>query len=331
MNDFERAKRVAVFYRSIGLCPLPSRMDVKAPMLKTYADHYGDVPVPESVYERWATTNIQVLCGTKTPTPTKLIIVDLDGPEAREVWLKISAHHNYKRGRDWNVRTGGGGVHLYFQAPPGLDSCPSGMLWGLWDTWGKDGKGKWEKHKEIRILADNSIAIAPPSLHVDPPHQRYEFINFKPSILNLPPVAPDWLLAMPRLASPRCTPEPEKKPYSPWKPIGSFNGYTRDEVLEAIGDRKMDVAADWGVKFAVRGPNAKGWVSCYVPGREIPGESSPSGSFHCRDGTLQDRKDGTTISFFDIGVLTGHFSEWRDAREFLGQRFLGVKPSKSAF
>ena len=95
-------------------------------------------------------------------------------------------------------------------------------------------------------------------------------------------------------------------------------------MLAAVGDRKLTEASkEWGLVTKSDGPNPNGWVPCFVPGREDPRSSTPSGSFHWRDGTLQDRKDMSTISFFDLGVVLGRFSTWQECRDDLGDRFVG--------
>jgi hypothetical protein len=292
--------------------------------MPTYADHYGPTPVPESVYEGWATPNVQLVTGAKTPTPTKIVVVDLDGPEAVDAWHRIAYDHGYGANTGWIATTGSGGRHYYFRLPDGTAECQSGLLWALWDTYGTKGKGDWAKHKEIRLIADNALIVAPPSVHVDT-GRRYEFNpKFNPNRVRLPEVAPAWLLAKPRLSRPRFGPEPPKPaPAAPRRPF-SGAGYTREEVLDAVGGQKFDVATrEWGLVAAATAPNPHGWVSCYVPGREDPRHSRPSGSFHWADGTFQDRKDLTTVSFFDLGVLLGHFHDWRECRDALGDRFVG--------
>ena len=199
--DYERARKCVDHYRKLGLCPLPSRMDIKGPMLTTYAEHYGESPVPESVYAGWRTSNVQVLTGVKTPTPAKILVVDCDGPEALPIWEAMCSRHSFTPDACWVSRTGSGGYHYYFSLPATMESCPGGLIWGIWDTWGDDGRGKWQKHKEVRILADNALVVAPPSIHVDT-GERYCFDSrANPNRVRLPVEAPAWLLAMPR--SPR--------------------------------------------------------------------------------------------------------------------------------
>jgi hypothetical protein len=325
VDQFERARKCAAHYRSIGLCPLPSKMHKKAPMLKTFTEHYEGTPVPEAVYSDWKTTNIQIITGTKSPSFLKLVVVDCDGPEAVEVWGRICEKHGYKPEGVWICKTGGNGMHTYFSAPLFSQPISSGMIWGVWDTWGREGKGDWLTHKEVRVLADNALVVAPPSIHVDSGLPYCFDGQANPNKIRIPAVAPQWLIDLPRLVSPRFQPDPPKPDYVP-KPIVS-NGefYTRDEVIQAVGGNKLAEAKTWGLKTKCDFPNQAGWVSCWVPGREDPSRSSPSGSFNFRDGTLQDRKDLSTISFLDLGVVLGRYAKWEDCRDDLGSRYIGKR------
>jgi hypothetical protein len=98
----------------------------------------------------------------------------------------------------------------------------------------------------------------------------------------------------------------------------------RGEVLSAITD-KVALMKDWGLKFDRDTPNAAGWASCYVPWREDPKSSKPSGTMHCSDGTFQDRKDCKAIGFFDLACILqpGMFANWIECRDYCGDRFIG--------
>jgi len=221
-------------------------------------------------------------------------------------------------------------LHTYFSLPPFPPPCPSGLIWSIWDTWREDGKGSWLKHKEVRILADGALVTAPPSIHVDTglPYAFEGHAN--PNVVRIPALAPQWLLDMPRLVAPRFTPDPPKPAYVPKPVVASGEFYTRDEVIQAVGDRKLQEAKSWGLKTRVDQPNPSGWVSCWVPGREDPSRSTPSGSFHYLDGTLQDRKDGSTISFLDLGVALGRYATWQDCRDDLGNRYIGRRSKETS-
>src|SRR3954454_19999419 len=108
-DDVTRTRKCIDHYRHLGLCPLPSRTDVKGPALESYADHYGETPVPESVYHYWRTPNVQLVCGSLSPTPTKIIVVDVDSAAALDKWNQIADINGYTPGDTWLARTGGGG------------------------------------------------------------------------------------------------------------------------------------------------------------------------------------------------------------------------------
>jgi hypothetical protein len=331
--EYDHARKCAEHYRRIGLCPLPSRMDVKGPLMPSYAEHYGTdekpaEPVPESVYEGWATTNLQIITGTKSPTPTKLVVVDCDGEEAVELWHRILERNEDTVEGCWVSITGSGGVHTYYSLPDGVESCPGGLLWGLWDTYGRDGRGGWVKHKELRLLADNALVVAPPSIHVET-GRPYQFTGtLNPRRVRIPRPAPGWLLSMPRLCTPRFHEPPAPRGTMHLGRPASGATYRREEVLDAMGDQKLSVAKEWGLVTKSDRPNPRGWVNCYVPWREDPATSnSPSGSFHYLDGTLQDRRDLETVPFFDLGVRIGRFQTWTECRDWCGDRFIGRRPA----
>lgn len=324
-DDIRRTIRCVKHYRKIGLCPLPSRQDVKGPMLASYASHYGDTPVAESIYDDWWTTNIQIITGTKSPTPNKIVVVDCDSERAVEVWNSMCRTNRYKPEDIWIARTGSGGYHFYFSIPPSEVSCAAGLIWGIWDTWGEDGRGRWLPHQEVRLLADRSLVIAPPSIHVST-GERYAFDpTANPNNVRLPAIAPRWLLDMPRLIAPRFKPDMPKIVAAP-KTYKRSNGFHRRElVLDAMGDHKLVEAKSWGLVVKSDTPNPAGWVTCWVPWREDPSHSTPSGSFNLLDGTFQDRKDNTSISLFDLAVTLGKFATWQECREFLGDQYIGKR------
>ena len=186
------------------------------------------------------------------------------------------------------------------QLPKGADEVTPGMLWSRWDTFGLDGKGAWGKHEEIRLLADNSLVIAPPSTHVET-GKPYRFLGLNsPDHIFYPEVIPQWILDMPRLQAPRFASDAPKAVYTPKQIDRTGTYYDREEVLRAIGRNKLAVAKEMGLVTKSDMPNPSGWVNCYVPGREDPRHSNPSGSFNFADGTFQDRKDLSACSFFDL-------------------------------
>jgi len=295
-------------------------------MLRTYTQFYAGEPVREEVYASWRTTNVQLICGGKSPTPSKILVVDCDGPEALAQWDTIVSEHDWKPRSCWQSVTGSGGLHLYFLAPPDATPCPSGLICGMWNPWGgKNREGAWIPHKEIRILGDRSLVVAPPSIHVDT-GKRYVFHpDLNPRKIRKPEVIPQWILDLPRLGALRIASEarPAPRPAST-QPYRSYRGYDRTEVVQAIGRGLLDQAKSWGLATDADYPNQSGWVKCYVPGREDPATSnSASESFSTESGLVQDMTNHEIIKFFDIPVRTGVFLRWQDALRFCGEKFLG--------
>jgi DNA polymerase-1 len=164
---------------------------------------------PGRIGRAWAAApyNIGVACG-----PSGLIVVDLDVPKPGEVPPPEWAEPGITDGADvlaalcerhgqpfpWEtffVRTGRGGLHLYFTAPPGVR---------LGNTAGEHGRGLgWL----IDTRARGGYVVAPGSV-VDLPSGgtgRYEVVYDRP-----PAPLPDWLAAL--LTAPAANPRLECRP-----------------------------------------------------------------------------------------------------------------------
>jgi hypothetical protein len=317
----ERAQRCARFWRRLGYNPLPSRATIKGPALATYAD-YWDTPVPDAVLDAWGTANLQLMTGVRW----KLCVVDCDGDEAHHTWRRIRNRHGAEGPTPtWVARTGGGGWHYYFALPAWLDECPTRRLWGLWDTWGGPRhEGDWVKHKEVRLLGDRALVIAPPSVHVET-GRAYEFMKgHGPGDYRRPALAPAWLLQMAGVVAPPKADEPPplaiptRPARPPVRPAGA--SYGRDDVLAAIAD-KAALARSWGLRIASRQPNPKGWYSCHAIDRE---DARPSASFHSVTGVYMELREHVSLAFFDLAAALGAYPTWRDAVDDLGARFACV-------
>ena len=124
-------------------------------------------------WDQWPTANI----GLATGKINGLVVVDVDtGGEKQgaKTLGGLCAEH----GEDWlstgQVRTGGGGTHLFFKYPEGIEKIPSGN--------GRFGK-------DIDCKADGGYVVAPPSLHAS--GNSYTRLNDRE-----PQALPDWLLNM---------------------------------------------------------------------------------------------------------------------------------------
>ena len=322
--DRVRARECARYFRKLGLVVLPSRGRSKIPIFETYTQFYDGECVPDEVYseDNWRATNFQVITGTHHAGSLCLTVIDLDGEESQEVWGKMCAAHAYELQGAWVVESGSGtGLHIYFRLPDEATECKSGMLWGRWDTWGDDGKGKWEKHKEVRIFGDRALIVAPPSLHKQTGNAYRFREGCSPREFPLPCEAPAWLLAMPRLASPRTVEPPKPRIVAPIRDTSrTGQWYRRDIVMPEIVD-KVSLARDWGLKVTSTRPNTLGWYYCHT----IEEEKGASATIHHIDGTYKNWKTGEVMSLFDLGsrLQPSAFPRWQDCRDWCGDRFIG--------
>jgi hypothetical protein len=131
---------------------------------------WGNAKMVGGWWRSWPLANVGLLTG-EAPG---LVVLDFDFPAGGEATL------NEWRGRHGDgwldtaaVRTGGGGIHLYYQYPEGLD---------IRNSVRKIGGG-------VDVRANGGYVAAPPSLHAS--GRRYEWLN------DLEPAAmPDWLLKL---------------------------------------------------------------------------------------------------------------------------------------
>lgn len=316
-EQITRAAQAARFFRDRGYNALPSRADRKGPAMAGFAD-YWERPLPDEDYDRWSAVNLQVMTGTHW----RLCVVDCDGDEAHTTWRRMKKDLSDTLTGPWPTwvsRTGGGGWHYWFGLPEWVDACPSGRLWGVWDTYGGPRhQGDWRPHEEIRLLADRALVVAPPSLHVET-GREYRWVQGRgPDDHPCPAIAPDWLLGLPRVSgpSPAWTPPAPPPARSPVRPAGAFK--TREEVLLAIPD-KIAVAQRWGLRFASLRANAAGWCSVHAIDRE---DRSPSASFSPASGVYTELRDGARLSLFDLGVALGRYSSWEECKQDLAAEFL---------
>jgi len=341
--DIARVIRCADFYRRRGYQPLPSRSDGRAPALLSYAELW-DSPLSKEAFDAQATLNIQLMCGVRW----NLIVVDLDGEAARKAFIHLWSTNGETK-FTWEVQTPSGGRHLWFRPRIDRASCASGRIWGLWDTaGGKEGTGGWMPHTGIEILGDKHLVTVPPSRRGRP----YRWVDgLSPRQLPEPAILPAWIDDMPRLPQKlplvpppgRCLVGPEgvhgELPGPP--PGGGTKGssatwdgvrYGREDVIAAIHRSKamIGVAKGFGITFFREETNNAGWCPCYarsnsgVPGRS-DGDCHPSASFHPATGVYLEHYDRQPISLFDLGVLAGFRSDWRDVCNALGAEY-GATP-----
>ena len=311
-HEFRHALSAAKFFRSIGLVPLPSRMDRKSPTLASYREYQSD-EVPDCIYsqDQWRTTNIQLMTGALTSGATKIIVIDLDGQESVDAWKRMCSTKEYKPDGLWIARTGSGGMHLYYRLQIELGSCDSRLLWGLYDPHGgQAGTGGWAKHKEVRLLGDGSLVVAPPSRHVRTGNEYRWVGKWSPAVYALPAYAPQWLLDMPGLELP-IQPEPSRpKVYARDAPRRGES--RRDAVLQSLSaEDKLRLAVSWGLRVGRGCSSRNTWVSCQAIDRE---DATPSAGFCPATGVYHDFGGSRLkLSLFDLAVSLGAHRDWMDA------------------
>lgn len=317
-HEFSRALSAAQFFRRIGLVPLPSRMDSKQPTFTTYK-RYQSEPVPKAIYspDEWRTTNLQLMTGARTSGAIKIIVIDLDGNMAPEVWKRICNTHNYKPQGVWISQTGSGGRHIYFRLPHGMDSCSTRLIWGLYDPLGgPKQEGGWMKHMAIQLLGDGVLAVAPPSRHVKTGIEYQWIGKWSPAVFPLPSEAPDWLIGMTGLSLP-VNPKKSGSRFDSshqtrkrFRPNGNM-GPDRDAVIAALPEgEKLRLVEAWGLRLGRNAGTGRGWVDCHAIGRD---DKNPSAGFDPKTGVYHDFGSSTKLSFFDLAVVLGAYPDWRQA------------------
>lgn len=303
------ARDAALELRGLGLVALPSRDDDKHPAVEY--TRYRTESVTDDIYDKgfWHYNNLQIMTGAKTSGKMKVVVVDLDGPEAVAAWKKMCRVKGYKFEGTWISVTGGGGKHIYFELPAGVTEVTSRQIWGLWDTFGGPlGNGCFVKHKEIRILGDNSLAVAPPSKHIETGKEYRWMGAYGPAVYSRPAAAPEWLLKMPAVKYPVAM---DAKPYivSGTPRVANLNAVDRDRVVELIGPRdKLALARQWGLRLT--GRQVGHWAECHAIDRE---DNKPSAGFDPRTGVYHDNGTGKKLSFFDVALELGAFTSFEHA------------------
>lgn len=293
-EDVSLTRKWASLYRMRGFNPLPSRTDDKRPMVRFR--EWWEASAPSDLFDNHETTNIQVMTGRHW----RLLVIDLDGPEARERFKAMG-----QTPRTWATHSGGNGLHLWFTLPSGIATeIPKAFLW----------KGD-EGHSAIERLCDRSLIMAPPSIHPKT-GKRYRFASASesPARMPMPARCPAWILNAKALdMRPAFVPFTAPKPSARRTIVNA--SFDRREVLDAIAF-KVDLARSWGLRVAGKAqPN--GFVPCHAIGRE---DRNPSAGIHEATGTYVEPGAGIKLSFFDLAVALGQYHDFKEAIGDLGAR-----------
>ncbi len=304
-RDISFARTMADLYGLRGFSVLPSSMVEKKPLCK-YSE-YWDAPVPNDLFKKFPTTNLQVICGVSKG----LLVIDLDGEEAQAKfktmgWLP----------KTWVTTSGGCGKHWWFMIPKTSDPIPKATLWRAGDA----DKPRVKGESAIERLCDKSLVMAPPSIH---PHtnRMYVFEPYRtPVYLGLPAVCPDWILRLPPLVSGTV----RKDPARPAQPAGDFKpqrhlsriSYDRDKVIESIPD-KLSLVMAWGLRIVDEAPH-DGWWKCRAIDRD---DVHPSAGFHAPTGVYHDYGSNISLSLFDLAAAMGIYPDWKTSLQALGGQY----------
>ena len=157
-------------YADAGLYVIPIREGGKRPAMRTGKEHARLATVDHDTIDWWFGThpewNVGIAC-----TPSRLVVIDVDGPEGERALADIQAEHG-KLPETWETWTSRG-RHLYYRWPDGQRI-----------TTGTAGP-------KLDIRAAGSYVVAPPSTH--PSGDVYEW-----GVTGVPiPDAPGWLARRP--------------------------------------------------------------------------------------------------------------------------------------
>lgn len=209
----------ALGYLERGWAVLPVTPRSKVPLtrhgLKDATTDRGQV---ERWWRRWSQANI----GIATGSPSGLLVVDLDGREGLGSWARLEAR--YGGVVTLEAATGGGGVHLVYGYPEGID---------LGNTAGRLGEG-------VDTRGRGGYIIAPPSVHPSGRHYAW-FGRGKTPVAP----APAWLVDLLRPPPPR----PALSARPGWQPgddrhqLARFNGLL--DVMAGARPRQRNNQLYW--------------------------------------------------------------------------------------
>jgi len=148
-------------------------------------------------WERWPWANL----GMATGTPSGIVVLDCD--PRHDGFHTLAKLIGAGAGlATLEVQTGGGGVHLWFRLPDGVQVTNSSK--GLADQFGPG----------VDVRGTGGYVLIPPSLHISGDRYRYASGTLQP--------LPAWLVEV--LNPPTPTPRP---PMTPILPAGGYTGLDR--------------------------------------------------------------------------------------------------------
>jgi hypothetical protein len=153
-----------------GIVVFPVRAGSKQPMVAWSTDATTDPQIITRWWTRWPAASIGVAC-----KPSRLTVVDVDGPTGRASWAALTGQHGAAPTVSVTTGRANGGVHYWYRAP---QDNPPGNSKG-------SQTGGIAPGIDIRGAGDTAggIVLAPPSLHET--GRRYQWADRLP-LADLP-------------------------------------------------------------------------------------------------------------------------------------------------
>jgi len=180
MNDREIDFAETYAMRGWHVLPLRGKIPIVAHGVKDASRDIDQI-------KAWWTVEPNADIGIATGQISGLVVLDVDPRHGGdETLLELEAIHG-KLPPTLEVMTGGGGRHLYFKYPQGVQyiKCNAGQL----------GPG-------LDIRADGGYVVAPPSIHPDT-GKPYEWEASCDPMTDEPAESPDWLLNLLTISRPQ--------------------------------------------------------------------------------------------------------------------------------
>lgn len=222
----------AVAYAHAGLPIIRLRVGQKLPVDGDWTNRLVSVPSPETAALWWSQANWNV--GLLTGQPSGMWVLDVDAAAGGLVSLQrlISDHGGVLRS-GFVVRTGGGGLHLYFSMPPGHDITNS-------------NKRLKKLYPGLDVRGTGGQVVLPPSVSEKGAYSVYE------GRLESVDEPPAWLLGL-ILGERAGDPVPSESPLTgspgPSSSLGTFRPgagvprYPREDANRRISAELATVAA----------------------------------------------------------------------------------------
>jgi hypothetical protein len=162
--------KAALDYCRLGWSVVPIESRGKRPLIRWQVHQYRCAEPPEigEWFSRWPDANIGVVTGIVS----RIVVLDIDPRHGADDSLAQWQRDHGPIAETAEVRTGGGGRHLYFTHPGEVIHNRVGIAPG------------------IDLRGDGGYVVAPPSVHACGEPYRWER---SPDVCRLAPL-PDWLI-----------------------------------------------------------------------------------------------------------------------------------------